>query len=1215
MACERIHDLDVPAYIKDSQLRYVAVNAAYARFFDLSIEAFRGQTTFALFARPEDEDREDKERRALVFGSEETAICFERAGPGRYHLEIERFLTEDDRVLVYGVFAERPVVVAALPAVAETQQYGGLLLDAFDLLDVGIAMYNERDELVYCNAGLAGYYHSLDLEMKPGLTLRAVMERSFDYGLDNDDSLYLGPNSNREAWISERLEAYARPYSEFISQLSEGRWLRGVNKRLDNGFLLCLRVDVSDFKVQEQQLRRHISDTNLFRAMLEELPVPVFLRDSERRLTYANAAYEQMLGGDRDRFLGLTEEEMFPSAARRFRMENVDVLARGEAIEKSEDVMFADGRKVPAITRLARIVTPEDEAYIVGSIADVSLLKTRENQLIEAQGQAEKLHRDLETILHLLPVGVLILDADFVIEYANDAFENLWHLDRPQDLVGRPYRKLVETNYLLGTYKASGLSLDEIYQQRLDKFLSDDEIPTEVESNGGKVLIITSKRLSDGKYLLTYFDMTALRRRDQEISEAREQLERLGAFMQDATRVMSQGLVVIEDGLIILSNESLPRMLDMPAHMLAEGEKWQSCFEYCADRGDFGPEPLAEMTLWLDSARRARPFSRSFRAAGTTWLQMEATVSGRGHWLVVFTDVTEMKQREEELTRLLLRAEAADCAKSEFLANMSHEIRTPMNGVLGMAELLARSDLDPRQKTFTDIIVKSGNALMTIINDILDFSKIDAGQMTLRKAVFDPVEAIEDVATLLSSPAAEKDIELIVRGDASTRQTVMGDAGRFRQIITNLVGNAVKFTEKGHIFIDLSATPLETGEVSLTVRIEDTGIGIPEDKLQLIFEKFSQVDASTTRRHEGTGLGLSITAGLVTLFGGTMTVESQAGVGSVFSVTLPLPMVRHRQNVRTLPVNVQDARVLVIDDNAVNRRIIGEQLDIWGFDGFAVSNGWAGLQMLDEAAKLGVVVDAIVLDYHMPDMNGVEVAQRIRADRRFDDIAIIFLTSMDMAGEDSMFAGLNVQAHLMKPARAALLRSTIIDVVRATRIRGQVGGDHGYQVETACKPAADVVSISRLTETPLSPDVTAAAGTGRLDVLVAEDNEVNQIVFTQILQATDLSFLIVSDGSQAVGAWQTHDPAVILMDVSMPVMNGHEATRTIRTLELAAADGRHVPIVGVTAHALESDRDLCMAAGMDDYLAKPISPELLEGKLELWLKPARPFRRELRSIQ
>jgi len=942
--------------------------------------------------------------------------------------------------------------------------------------------------------------------------------------------------------------------------------------------------------------------------------VPVFLRDAERRLTYANAAYEQMLGGDRSRFLGLTEEDMFPAAARRFRTENVDVLARGEAIEKSEDVVFADGRKIPAITRLARIVTPENKAFIVGSITDVSLLKTRENQLIEAQGQAEKLHRDLEAILHLLPVGVLILDADFIIEYANSAFEQSWSLDNPENLVGRPYRHLVETNYQLGIYAGSGLSLDAVYQERIDRFLADDEIPTEIQSNGGKVLIITSKRLSDGKYLLTYFDLTALRKRDQEISEAREQLERLGQFMQDATRVMSQGLVVIENGLIILSNGSLPRMLDMPAHMLAEGQTWQPCFEYCADRGDFGTEPLAEMATWLENARLAKPFSRSFRAAGTTWLQMEATFSGRGHWLVVFTDVTEMKQREEELTRLLLRAEAADRAKSEFLANMSHEIRTPMNGVLGMAELLARSSLDPRQKTFTDIIVKSGNALMTIINDILDFSKIDAGHMTLRKAVFDPIEAIEDIATLLSSPAAEKDIELIVRGDPSIRQTVIGDAGRFRQIITNLVSNAVKFTEKGHIFIDLSAAPLVTGEISLTVRIEDTGIGIPEDKLQLIFEKFSQVDASTTRRHEGTGLGLSITAGLVTLFGGTMTVESKAGIGSVFTVTLPLPVASERQSVRSLPANVRDARVLVIDDNSVNRRILSEQLEFWGFDGFAVSNGFSGLQMLDEAVKLGVVIDAIVLDYHMPDMSGIEVAQRIRADRRFDDIAIIFLTSMDMASDDSLFASLNVQAHLMKPARAALLRNTIIDVVRAGRLRGEGGCDKVLDEAAKTKTATDPAPISRLPVTQLEVN-NAVAGADRLDVLVAEDNEVNRIVFTQILQATDLTFKVVNNGREAVEAWKTYGPAVILMDISMPVMNGHEATRTIRDEERIVADGRHVPIIGVTAHALESDRDLCIAAGMDDYLAKPISPELLEDKIDLWLKPARPFKRDLRSVQ
>ena len=281
---------------------------------------------------------------------------------------------------------------------------------------------------------------------------------------------------------------------------------------------------------------------------------------------------------------------------------------------------------------------------------------------------------------------------------------------------------------------------------------------------------------------------------------------------------------------------------------------------------------------------------------------------------------------------------------------MSHEIRTPMNGVLGMAELLAKTDLTPRQKTFTDVIVKSGNALLTIINDILDFSKINAGQLTLDPAPFRLAEAVEDVATLVSARVAEKNLELIVRVDPRLPAFVVGDAGRFRQIVTNLLGNAVKFTEKGHVLIDVGGEVVD-GLIQLKVRVEDTGIGIPAEKLQNVFEKFAQVDGSSTRRHEGTGLGLAIAARLVDLMGGKIGVESEIGRGSVFWFAVPLPT--HRQDARDeiVPVDVTGARVLVIDDNPVNREILLEQLRSWSFDCAAAESGAVGLAFLDGRAS------------------------------------------------------------------------------------------------------------------------------------------------------------------------------------------------------------------------------------------------------------------------
>ena len=317
-------------------------------------------------------------------------------------------------------------------------------------------------------------------------------------------------------------------------------------------------------------------------------------------------------------------------------------------------------------------------------------------------------------------------------------------------------------------------------------------------------------------------------------------------------------------------------------------------------------------------------------------------------------DVTDQKEREKLLQEAQRRAVLADRAKSEFLANMSHEIRTPMNGVLGMAELLAKSDLDPKQKTFTDIIVKSGNALLTIINDILDFSKIDAGQLVLDPAPFKLAEAIEDVATLISTRAKEKDLELIVRIEPGLGDIYIGDVGRVRQIITNLIGNAVKFTDSGHVLVDVSGVPAG-GDTRLRISVTDTGIGIPADKLGAVFEKFSQVDASSTRRHEGTGLGLAITSRLVALMGGEIGVDSTEGKGSTFWFTVTLPNAGHSGRRRVTPFDVTGARILVVDDNPVNRAILTEQMASWTFDACAAESGVEGLQGADGGRRLRAI--------------------------------------------------------------------------------------------------------------------------------------------------------------------------------------------------------------------------------------------------------------------
>ncbi|RUZ81639.1 response regulator, partial [Mesorhizobium sp. M7A.F.Ca.CA.001.14.1.1] len=552
-----------------------------------------------------------------------------------------------------------------------------------------------------------------------------------------------------------------------------------------------------------------------------------------------------------------------------------------------------------------------------------------------------------------------------------------------------------------------------------------------------------------------------------------------------------------------------------------------------------------------------------------------------------------------ESAESLFKAEAADRAKSEFLANMSHEIRTPMNGVLGMAELLAKTDLTPRQKTFTDVIVKSGNALLTIINDILDFSKINAGQLTLDPAPFRLSEAVEDVATLVSARVAEKNLELIVRVDPRLPAHVVGDAGRFRQIITNLLGNAVKFTEKGHVLIDVGGE-IVNDVVQLKIRVEDTGIGIPAEKLQNVFEKFAQVDGSSTRRHEGTGLGLAIAARLVDLMAGKIGVESEIGRGSVFWFAVPLPAHQAAARDEIVPVDVTGARVLVIDDNPVNREILLEQLRSWSFDCAAAESGAVGLAFLDRAFQLGAAVDCIILDYQMPGMNGADVARAIASDSRLSSIPVVLLTSVDQVDFGKMIIDFGIAAHLTKPARSAVLLGTVISVVQ--KARSQVGKaqfvrEPIVQAPPAAPPAFTVIRGPAL-PVAAAPESTTTPN-GPIDILIAEDNDVNQLVFGQILNGLGLSYRIAGNGRTAVEMYRALRPKLILMDVSMPEMNGYEATRAIRAMETST--GTHIPIIGVTAHALKGDRDKCIESGMDDYLPKPVSPDRLGTKIGTWL--------------
>ena len=1179
-ACARVDAHPHPAYVKSSELRYLTVNEAYARLFGRSPEDMAGLRSDEIDEEQGHGDRDDPERRCLIFGNCERAR-FVHPG-GCFDIALKRERISPAVSILVGLFT--PSVEALATALrAAANGNGGTprssmavpmqrddaqahVESALDATGTGVAVFNADGLLGYANRSMREFYDALLGDR--AISLPAVAEALCALEMEDASA------DERERWIAARLADYDLPLHESLMRMAGG-WIRLVSQRRPDGTLIVLRLDVTALKESEGRLHQHSQEISLYRALLDELPVASFMRDENQRMIFANRAFVEITGRQPEELLGLTTLEMFPGQGAEFHDQNQFVLDTGELLESEIDYLRADGSVLPTISRLYRVTTLDNKNYLIGSMTDTTLLKKREEQLIETQRLAEAARADLESVVESLPVGIVVVDEANTIDLVNGAFEELWGGALPP-MQGRSLMDLLRFQQEQGGVSEDGRVRSDGYEACIASIRAGSAPVREVTYANGRTVIEAGCAVSGGRCLLTYIDITERRQREREVLA-------IGSLMKDAVSAMSQGLLIIENGVVVLSNEALATMIAMPSHLLRPGAAMQDVLQSCIDRkiaGFDGEEPV-DASEFERILFTGKPASLTVFSGHQRWLRLDVTPTSRGRDVIVFSDITALKDREDELRRLVTRAETADKAKSEFLANMSHEIRTPMNGVLGMAELLAKSNLDTRQKTFIDIMVKSGNALLTIINDILDFSKIDAGQMVLRDVAFNPVEAIEDVATLLSAKAAEKDIELVVRGAANMPAAVMGDAGRFRQIVTNLVGNAVKFTDRGHVLIDLASNTTASG-VEIVIRVEDTGAGIPAEKMESIFEKFSQVDSSSTRRHEGTGLGLAITDGLTRLFGGTLEAASEVGRGSVFTVRLPVALAVTSLPARIVPVRAPGARILVVDAHDLSRRAAHDTLLEWGYDATAVGSEAEALAVLAAAADMGVAVDAILLDYR-PERSPAFV-RALRDSPATADIAVIVLTSMNLSTEDQHRSSQDVQAHLMKPVRADLLRETMAEVLRAMR-----------GAKAAAASAAKVLPLR-----PQSPPPAAAAEGETLDVLVAEDNEVNQILFTQLLMASGLRFRLVENGAQAVQAFRAARPGMILMDVSMPVMNGLEASRAIRELE--SGSGHRVPIVAVTAHVLDGDREQCFAAGMDDYLAKPISIEKLEEKLHRWLK-------------
>ena len=822
-------------------------------------------------------------------------------------------------------------------------------------------------------------------------------------------------------------------------------------------------------------------------------------------------------------------------------------LAAERLLDQKSRELFAANEKLSLHARALSDQIVEQRQVVKSALTEAELLKGQNHQV---QGDLDRAHsaavmaeRRLWDSIDTIPDGFAVFDANAALVAANTAYLSTF---RGKDIrPGTTYADIVQVAAQGGLIELGDEPVDDWCARMLSRWQADVIEPIVVQFRTGHWVRLIDRRARDGDVVSLALNITEEMR------------------IWAAIETLPDGFVLFDrEERLLAFNHRYREMFPDSAEAMMPGVSFEDLLRHGLRKGHV-PEAVGREDEWLaerlDQMRKAEGITECQLSDGR-WIEEHDHRTPDGGRVGVRRDITLQREQQAALELARVEAEAANRAKSAFLANMSHEIRTPMNGVVGMAELLCDTPLSEEQRLFAETIRSSGEALLVIINDILDYSKLEAERMSLFPEPFDLERTIHEVTMLLQPRAREKGIDLMIDFDMFLPTRYVGDPGRLRQVLTNLIGNAVKFTEKGHVLVRVVGLEDAPGRQQLHVTVEDTGIGIAPDNLDHIFGEFNQVESQANRKFEGTGLGLAITQRLIERMEGAVWVDSEMGKGSCFGFRLTLPIAEEADTPRR-PIKIR--RALVVDDQFINRTILERQLVPCGISVVLCRSGAEALAALGNGA-----FDVVITDHDMPEMNGLQLANRIREAGL--DVPLVLLSSSPHSAREGESAQ-HLAAILQKP----ILRADLYRHLQA--ISGEA-----------------VAEISAL------PPAAPLGERRRMRVLTAEDNRTNQLVFQKMVRDLGLDLVFANNGREAVDLWQSFKPDMIFMDISMPEMDGRDAARAIRAAE---GPGVHVPIVALTAHAMDGDAEGILAAGIDRYMTKPLRKQAITETLADFCPP------------